>query len=45
LATEQLKPLNGLYKVKKWIENHGLQRATVTNDVYLGCKEPISDNT
>ncbi|KAJ4836390.1 hypothetical protein Tsubulata_021512 [Turnera subulata] len=31
LASEQLKPLNGLYKVKKWIEDHGLKRAAVTN--------------
>ncbi|KAK7367696.1 hypothetical protein VNO80_09714 [Phaseolus coccineus] len=31
LAAEQLKPLNGLDKVRKWIENHGLKRAAVTN--------------
>ncbi|KAG6596912.1 haloacid dehalogenase-like hydrolase domain-containing protein Sgpp [Cucurbita moschata] len=31
LVTEQLKPVNGLYKVKKWIEDHGLKRAAVTN--------------
>ncbi|XP_057449716.1 haloacid dehalogenase-like hydrolase domain-containing protein Sgpp isoform X2 [Lotus japonicus] len=31
LAAEQLKPLSGLDKVMKWIENHGLKRAAVTN--------------
>ncbi|KAJ1391757.1 Phosphoglycolate phosphatase-like, domain 2 [Sesbania bispinosa] len=31
LAVDQLKPLNGLDKVRKWIENHGLKRAAVTN--------------
>lgn len=31
LAAEKLKPLNGLDKVRKWIENHGLKRAAVTN--------------
>lgn len=31
LAAEQLKPLNGLDKVTKWIENRGLKRAAVTN--------------
>lgn len=31
LAPEQLKPVNGLYKLKKWIEDHGLKRAAVTN--------------
>ncbi|KAG7015679.1 Haloacid dehalogenase-like hydrolase domain-containing protein Sgpp, partial [Cucurbita argyrosperma subsp. argyrosperma] len=31
LVTEQLKPVNGLYKVKKWIEDRGLKRAAVTN--------------
>lgn len=31
LAKEQLKPLNGLYKIKKWIEDRGLKRAAVTN--------------
>jgi len=31
LAAEQLKPLNGLDKVRKWIENRGLKRAAVTN--------------
>ncbi|XP_027360043.1 haloacid dehalogenase-like hydrolase domain-containing protein Sgpp [Abrus precatorius] len=31
LAAEQLKPLNGLDKVRKWVENHGLKRAAVTN--------------
>ncbi|KAL2548000.1 Haloacid dehalogenase-like hydrolase domain-containing protein Sgpp [Forsythia ovata] len=31
LAKEQLKPVNGLYKLKKWIEDRGLKRAAVTN--------------
>ncbi|KAG5228762.1 haloacid dehalogenase hydrolase domain-containing protein [Salix suchowensis] len=31
LASEQLKPINGLYKLKKWVEDHGLKRAAVTN--------------
>ncbi|KAB5573929.1 hypothetical protein DKX38_001136 [Salix brachista] len=31
LACEQLKPINGLYKLKKWVEDHGLKRAAVTN--------------
>lgn len=31
LASEQLKALNGLDKVKKWVEDCGLKRAAVTN--------------
>lgn len=31
MAKEQVKPLNGLLKVKKWIEDRGLKRAAVTN--------------
>ncbi|XP_062073776.1 haloacid dehalogenase-like hydrolase domain-containing protein Sgpp [Humulus lupulus] len=31
LASEQLKPVDGLHKVKKWIEDRGLKRAAVTN--------------
>ncbi|KAG4987661.1 hypothetical protein JHK82_030023 [Glycine max] len=31
LASEQLNPLKGLDKVRKWVENHGLKRAAVTN--------------
>ncbi|CAK7356214.1 unnamed protein product [Dovyalis caffra] len=31
LASEQLKPVNGLYKLTKWVEDHGLKRAAVTN--------------
>ncbi|GKU95692.1 hypothetical protein SLEP1_g9021 [Rubroshorea leprosula] len=31
LASEKLEAINGLYKVKKWIEDHGLKRAAVTN--------------
>ena len=26
-----MKPLDGLYKVRKWIEDRGLKRAAVTN--------------
>ena len=31
MASEQLNPLKGLDKVRKWVENHGLKRAAVTN--------------
>jgi len=31
LAAEQLEPVNGLYKVTKWVEDRGLKRAAVTN--------------
>lgn len=31
LAVEQLKPVNGLHKLCKWIEDRGLKRAAVTN--------------
>ncbi|XP_057475553.1 haloacid dehalogenase-like hydrolase domain-containing protein Sgpp [Actinidia eriantha] len=31
LAKEELKPIDGLYKLKKWIEDRGLKRAAVTN--------------
>ncbi|XP_058190213.1 haloacid dehalogenase-like hydrolase domain-containing protein Sgpp [Rhododendron vialii] len=31
LAKEELKPIQGLYKLKKWVEDHGLKRAAVTN--------------
>ncbi|KAF8412513.1 hypothetical protein HHK36_000481 [Tetracentron sinense] len=31
LASKQLKPVNGLHKLCKWIEGHGLKRAAVTN--------------
>ncbi|KAJ7011263.1 hypothetical protein D5086_001332 [Populus alba] len=31
LAPERLKAVNGLYKMKKWVEDHGLKRAAVTN--------------
>ncbi|PON51844.1 HAD hydrolase, subfamily IA [Trema orientale] len=31
LAAEQLKPVDGLDKVKKWVEDRGLKRAAVTN--------------
>ncbi|KAI8530058.1 hypothetical protein RHMOL_Rhmol11G0025300 [Rhododendron molle] len=32
LAKEELKPIQGLYKLKKWVEDRGLKRAAVTND-------------
>ncbi|KAL3743364.1 hypothetical protein ACJRO7_018633 [Eucalyptus globulus] len=31
LASEQLAPVSGLYKLKKWVEDRGLKRAAVTN--------------
>ncbi|GAA0147801.1 phosphatase [Lithospermum erythrorhizon] len=31
LAKDQVKPLPGLLKLTKWIEDHGLKRAAVTN--------------
>ncbi|KAG5524012.1 hypothetical protein RHGRI_030872 [Rhododendron griersonianum] len=31
LAKDKLKPVNGLYKLKKWVEDRGLKRAAVTN--------------
>eukprot|EP01018_Ginkgo_biloba_P011624 Gb_06527 [translate_table: standard] len=31
LAVQQLKPVNGLHKLCKWIEKRGLRRAAVTN--------------
>lgn len=42
LVTEQLKPVNGLYKVKKWIEDRGLKRAAVTNAPRLNAELMIS---
>ncbi|RVX14350.1 Haloacid dehalogenase-like hydrolase domain-containing protein Sgpp [Vitis vinifera] len=31
LAKDQVKPLNGLHKIRKWIEDRGLKRAAVSN--------------
>lgn len=31
MVADKLKPLKGLEKVRKWVENHGLKRAAVTN--------------
>ena len=31
MAAEQLKPVQGLRNLCKWIEEHGLKRAAVTN--------------
>ncbi|KAA3460317.1 haloacid dehalogenase-like hydrolase domain-containing protein Sgpp isoform X1 [Gossypium australe] len=31
LASDNLPPINGLYKLTKWIEDHGLKKAAVTN--------------
>lgn len=31
MAKEKLKPVNGLYKLTKWVEERGLKRAAVTN--------------
>lgn len=42
LAAEQLKPLDGLYKLKKWVEDRGLKRAAVTNAPRLNAELMIS---
>ncbi|XP_022870652.1 haloacid dehalogenase-like hydrolase domain-containing protein Sgpp isoform X2 [Olea europaea var. sylvestris] len=42
LAKEQLKPVNGLYKLKKWIEDRGLKRAAVTNAPRPNAEQMIS---
>ncbi|XP_024030671.1 haloacid dehalogenase-like hydrolase domain-containing protein Sgpp [Morus notabilis] len=42
LAAEQLKPLNGLFKVKKWVEDRGLKRAAVTNAPRINAELMIS---
>ncbi|XP_050230703.1 haloacid dehalogenase-like hydrolase domain-containing protein Sgpp [Mercurialis annua] len=42
LATEQLTAINGLYEVKKWIEDRGLKRAAVTNAPRLNAELMIS---
>lgn len=31
LVKEKVEPIKGLYKLTKWIEDHGLKRAAVTN--------------
>lgn len=31
LAADQLKPVNGLHKLCKWVEDRGWKRAVVTN--------------
>lgn len=31
MASEQLAAIDGLYKLRKWIEDRGLKRAAVTN--------------
>ncbi|KAF6170158.1 hypothetical protein GIB67_038691 [Kingdonia uniflora] len=31
LASEQMEPVKGIYKLRKWIEDRGLKRAAVTN--------------
>ncbi|RXH97093.1 hypothetical protein DVH24_035761 [Malus domestica] len=42
LAVDKLKPVNGLYKVKKWIEDRGLKRAAVTNAPRVNAELMIS---
>lgn len=42
LAQEKLKAIDGLYKVKKWIEDRGLKRAAVTNAPKLNAEMMIS---
>ncbi|GJX65037.1 haloacid dehalogenase-like hydrolase domain-containing protein Sgpp [Tanacetum coccineum] len=31
LVKEKVEPIKGLYKLTKWVEDHGLKPATVTN--------------
>ncbi|KAL5099080.1 hypothetical protein RYX36_003407 [Vicia faba] len=42
LAAEQLKALNGLDKVRKWIQDRGLKRAAVTNAPRLNAELALS---
>ncbi|CAK9172641.1 unnamed protein product [Ilex paraguariensis] len=42
LAKEQVQPINGLYKLMKWIEDRGLKRAAVTNAPRLNAELMIS---
>lgn len=44
MVIEQLKPVNDLYKVKKWIEDHGLKRAAVTNSSRTNVELMIFDS-
>lgn len=37
-----MKPLDGLYKMKKWVEDRGLKRAAVTNAPRLNAELMIS---
>uniref|UniRef100_A0A9I9D6R4 Haloacid dehalogenase-like hydrolase domain-containing protein Sgpp n=1 Tax=Cucumis melo TaxID=3656 RepID=A0A9I9D6R4_CUCME len=39
---EQLKPVSGLCKVKKWVEDHGLKCAAVTNSSRINAELMIS---
>ncbi|XP_031737783.1 haloacid dehalogenase-like hydrolase domain-containing protein Sgpp isoform X2 [Cucumis sativus] len=42
LVVEQLKPVSGLYKVKKWVEDHRLKCAAVTNSSRINAELMIS---
>lgn len=42
IAKEQIKPINGLDKLRKWIEERGLRRAAVTNAPRLNAELMIS---
>lgn len=42
MAKDKLKPVNGLYKLKKWVEDRGLKRAAVTNAPRENAKLMIS---
>ncbi|XP_038903561.1 haloacid dehalogenase-like hydrolase domain-containing protein Sgpp [Benincasa hispida] len=42
MVIEKLKPVNGLNKVKKWIEDRGLNRAAVTNSSRTNAELVIS---
>lgn len=42
MAKEEIKPINGLDKLKKWIEDRGLRRAAVTNAPRLNADMMVS---
>ncbi|KAL6976418.1 hypothetical protein U1Q18_025206 [Sarracenia purpurea var. burkii] len=43
LAKDKLKPVKGLYKLKKWVEDRGLKRSAVTNAPRENAELMISD--
>lgn len=42
MVEEQVKPVEGLHKLCKWVEDHGLKRAAVTNAPRLNAELMIS---